>query len=183
MMMIPFSIVVAIDEQRGIGLDNKLPWHLPGELKHFRELTTSTNDPHKKNVVVMGRKTWDSLPEKYRPLPNRINAILSTSENLDLPEGCIKANSFITLFEMLRLPNLKSQVESVFIIGGAGIYEQSLHLTNCEKLFITHICKTFSCDAFFPSFLDQFQEIKKTPRQTEGSLEYFFAEYKRKTLS
>jgi len=181
--MIPFSIVVAMDEQQGIGLENKLPWHLPGELKYFRDLTTQTQDSQKMNVVVMGRKTWESLPEKYRPLPNRINVVLSTNTIPDLPEGCIAADSFLSLFDILRQPELKARYESVFIIGGAGIYGQALDLSNCEKLYVTHICQVFSCDAFFPAFLEHFQKTKESSRQKEGSIEYYFAEYKKKTIS
>lgn len=181
--MIPFSIVVAIDEQRGIGLNNKLPWQLPGELKRFRDLTVHTKDSHKMNVVVMGRKTWESLPEKYRPLPNRMNAVLSANRILDLPEGCICADSFMSLFEILRQPDLKKRYESVFIIGGSAIYDQAINLSNCEKLYVTHVCKVFFCDAFFPAFLGHFEKIKESPRQKEGSVEYYFAEYKKKAIS
>ncbi len=180
--MIPFHIVVAMDEQQGIGIGNKLPWHLPGELKYFRDLTTQTQDSQKMNVVIMGRKTWESLPEKYRPLPNRINVILS-NKVLDLPEGCIAADSFLSLFEILRQPDLKARYESVFIIGGAGIYQQALELSNCEKLYVTHICQVFSCDTFFPAFLEHFQKMKDSSRHKEDSIEYYFAEYKKKTIS
>ena len=80
-MMKPFSIVVAIDSQHGIGKNNDLPWHLPADLKHFKFITTNSA-VGKRNVVVMGRKTWDSIPEKFRPLPNRTNVVLSKSADV-----------------------------------------------------------------------------------------------------
>ncbi len=173
---------MAQDEDGLIGIGNKLPWHLPGELKHFRDLTTKTKDPHKNNIVIMGRKTWESLPEKFRPLPNRINAVLSANPYFPLPSGCILADGFGSLFKLLEQPQWKSRFESVFVIGGAGVYSQAMTLPNCEKLFITHVCQTFPCDAFFPSFAD-FKKTAETSRQNEGEIEYFFAEYSKKTLS
>lgn len=180
--MIPFSIVVAMDEKRGIGQEGKLPWHLPGELKYFRELTVKTKNPNKRNIVVMGRTTWESLPEKYRPLPNRINIILSSSIKLDVKD-CYVKNSFEALFKFLNEPFLKETFESVFIIGGASIYKQAIQLPNCEKLYITHVLNAFSCDAYFPEYQNNFFNISESARQQEGPISYFFAQYQKKTLS
>ena len=180
--MIPFSLVVAMDEKRGIGKDNQLPWHLPGELKYFRELTTATKNPEKRNIVVMGRKTWESLPEKFRPLPNRINAVLSSDSQLKLPEGCLVVESFSSLFAHITQPLFKECYESVFVIGGASVYEQAIQLINCQKLYVTHVSGSYACDAFFPAF-DQFHKVKESPRQNEGVSAYYFAEYQKKAIA
>ena len=70
-------MVVAATRALGIGKDGKLPWHLPGEMAFFKELTSKTSDAGKHNAVVMGRRTWESLPPKFRPLPGRLNVVLS----------------------------------------------------------------------------------------------------------
>ena len=83
-MPIRFDIVVAADEQRGIGKDNDLPWHLPGDLTHFKRTTTRAVAEGMSNAVVMGRKTWESVPPRYRPLKNRVNVVLSRRDSLEL---------------------------------------------------------------------------------------------------
>lgn len=86
-----FDLVVACDLNRGIGKENGLPWRLPGDMKQFRELTSSVRDSSKRNAVLMGRKTWESIPTKFRPLPHRVNVVLSRDAgyrvdgNLDEP--------------------------------------------------------------------------------------------------
>ena len=79
--MIKFSLVVAMDEERGIGKQGTLAWRLPADLKHFKEITTEVKDMKKQNAVIMGRKTWESLPEKFRPLPQRLNIVVTTQPN------------------------------------------------------------------------------------------------------
>ena len=88
-MKIPFSLIVAMDSQNGIGKNGQLPWHLPADLKHFKEITCTVRDPKKQNVVLMGRKTWDSIPEKFRPLPGRINVVLTRHPDLKFPLGVL----------------------------------------------------------------------------------------------
>ena len=78
-----FQVVVAATKTWGIGAGGALPWRLPGDLRHFRELTARTADPGKLNAVVMGRRTWDSLPPKFRPLPGRVNVVLSRSGGVE----------------------------------------------------------------------------------------------------
>ena len=73
----PFQIVVATTLERGIGLDGGMPWNLPKDMKYFKEITIKTRDSSKRNAVIMGRKTWDSIPAKFRPLANRANIIIS----------------------------------------------------------------------------------------------------------
>jgi dihydrofolate reductase len=74
-----FAIVVAATQSRGIGYKGSLPWKLPGETAHFKKLTTQTVDPTKQNCVIMGRKTWFSIPERFRPLPNRRNIVITSN--------------------------------------------------------------------------------------------------------
>jgi len=75
-------VIVAVDENNGIGKDGKLPWHFFSEMKYFKKTTLQTNDPNKKNMVIMGRNTWESIQPKYRPLKDRKNVILTSREDL-----------------------------------------------------------------------------------------------------
>ena len=127
------AIIVIVDENNGIGKDGDLLCHLPNDLKHFKKLTTG-------HIIIMGRKTYESLPNGA--LPNRINIVI-TSDNADNYPGCIVARS---VDEALLLTKNK---EKVFIIGGGKIYNSTLHLAN--KLYLTRIHHKFEdVDTFFP---------------------------------
>jgi len=82
---------VAFDSQYGMGKNGQLPWVIPQDLKHFKEISTAVINPANKNAVIMGRKTWESLPEKFRPLPGRVNVVLSKEGKLDLPSGVLSS--------------------------------------------------------------------------------------------
>ncbi len=126
-----FSIIVAMDENNGIGKDNKLLVYLPNDLKHFKQITTG-------HTVIMGRKTYQSLPNGA--LPNRRNIVLSKSLN-SLPDAIVVN----TLDELMKLV---SEEDENFIIGGAQIYELFLPMT--EKIYLTRIHARLDADTFFP---------------------------------
>lgn len=179
--MKPFNIIVAMDENRGIGKNKRLPWHLSGDLNHFKQLTYSTDSEQKQNVVLMGRKTWESIPEKFRPLPNRINIVITRQENLKFPNGVYAANSLKNALLLLDRPDLKYQVSDLFIIGGAQIYKPALQLENCSKLYVTHIKNTFDCDTFFPPYASKFDPVNISDKVEENGIVYYFAEYQRRS--
>ncbi len=147
-----FDIVVAADEHLGIAKDGDLPWHLPGDLKHFRNTTTQVKDGSKKNAVVMGRKTWDSIPSKYRPLPGRLNIVLTRNEALQFPQGVMAFHSLEGALCALGEGALADDIEGIFVVGGGRVYEQSLEMNECQSLIITRIHKSFDCDTNFPHF-------------------------------
>src|SRR3989338_11120601 len=89
--MAPFNIIVAVDAKNGIGKKGGLPWSLPADLKHFKKITFNTTDESKMNAVVMGRKTWDSIPAKFRPLPGRLNVVLTRDPQLPFPAPVLRA--------------------------------------------------------------------------------------------
>ncbi len=126
------SIIAALDENNVIGKDNKLIWHLPADLKHFKELTTGHH-------LIMGRKTWESIGSK--PLPNRTCIIITRDKNYKA-EGGMLAHS---LEEALSL--VKND-EEVFIAGGAEIYKLAMRIAH--KLYITRVHHSFKGDTFFP---------------------------------
>ena len=137
--------VMAHDLEGGIGLDNKLPWFYKEDLKRFYKLTTVDN-----SCVVMGRKTWDSLPKK--PLARRTNVILSST----LPQRA-EDNVFVVR-TMARLEQLMQTYNHVFIIGGANLLEQLMPLV--DTLFITRINKVYKCDAFMPAYTHLFNLVQ-----------------------
>ncbi len=173
-------MIVAMDENRGIGKNNQLPWHLPGDLNHFKQLTYSTDLEQKQNVLLMGRKTWESIPEKYRPLPNRINIVVTRHKQLKRPKGVYFEDSLKNALLLLERPDLKYQVSDLFIIGGAQIYKPALQLENCAKLYVTHIKSTFDCDTFFPPFESKFHPVNISDKVEENGIIYYFAEYQRR---
>ena len=175
-MNIPFDIVVAMDSEGGIGKKGTLPWHLPADLKHFKKLTTSTTTPGKTNVVVMGRKTWESLPKAFRPLPGRINVILTRNETRNSPPSFVCVDSFLGLFQHLK--ERTAQFEKVFVIGGAEIFAQAILQPNCQKIHLTKIFKKFDCDTFFPS-LENWKVVFQSPVFVDRSIEFCFMEYVR----
>ena len=170
-----------MDVKRGIGKGGQLPWRLSADLKYFKELTTKTEDQRKKNVVVMGRKTWESLPEKFRPLPGRINAVLTRQENYSLPKGVYKSDKLETMFLEFNKDVGGEKIESVFLIGGAEIFRQVLLCRPplVRKLYVTHVKGEFHCDTFFPEFENDFKRVSSSPVLKENSSEFFFAEYVR----
>ena len=178
-MTVPFSIIVAVDANFGIGKDGVLPWHLSSDLKRVKEITTKTTAADKRNVVIMGRKTWESLPERFKPLPDRINLVLSRNEELTLPSDVLKENSLEGAFELLE-KKYKNFYEKVFVFGGAKVFNECMRLPNCENIYLTRIHKQFDCDTFFPKDLSAFQKISETPPLTEKDLPYSFEEYVRK---
>lgn len=133
------SIIVAFDQQRGIGKNNDLMWHLPADMKFFKETTRGA-------VVVMGRKNYESIPEKFRPLPQRENVILTRNEEYKAPGAQV-----FTDFNVLK-EAYSGEDRKVFIIGGGEIYKMALDAGVVKEMFITHVNASFDADTFFPDF-------------------------------
>ncbi len=129
------SMIAAMGVNRVIGKDNDMPWHLPADLQHFKKTTLGS-------PIIMGRKTYDSIG---RPLPGRLNIILSRNTNLKI-EGCSVVNS---LDEALALAQEEASDE-VFITGGAHLYNKFLEKT--DRLYITLINAEFEGDTYFPDY-------------------------------
>ncbi|PIR74298.1 MAG: hypothetical protein COU35_03325 [Candidatus Magasanikbacteria bacterium CG10_big_fil_rev_8_21_14_0_10_47_10] len=151
--------VVAIAQNNCIGKNGTLPWHLPEDLRHFKAVT----DGH---VVLMGRKTWESLPEKFRPLPNRINIVITRNANYLVPTG-------VELFTDLDAALRAHAKEDIMIIGGAEIFRQTMDLA--DTLYITHVQQTVEGDAFYPEI--NFSVWKETEREDRDG--YSFVTYVR----
>jgi dihydrofolate reductase/thymidylate synthase len=175
-MKTPFSIVVAVDENFGIGRNNVLPWNLPGDMKHFKDVTTKDSG-QRQNFVIMGRKTWESIPGKFRPLPERINCVLTRQTELSFPEGVVKAADFEQALAAAVQPPLKEKVGQIFVIGGGELFETAIKHPFCQSLYVTHIQALFQCDRFFPAIPLSFTETSRSAVFQEGSVRYFFSIY------
>lgn len=131
-------MIAAVAENGVIGKDNDLVWNLPDDMKYFVEKT-------KKRHVIMGRKNYDSIPPKFRPLPNRPNIVITRQSNF-VAEGCIVLNNLEDAFLLCK----EAEEQEVFIIGGAQIYKMGLEVA--DKIYITEIHQNFNGDTFFPDF-------------------------------
>ena len=138
------SLIVAIAQNNAIGKDNDLLWHLSEDLKYFKKTTNE-------RTVVMGRKTWESLP--FKPLKNRRNIVVSSQKYYHI-EG---AELFDDVNKVLEA--LKEEKDEVFCIGGASLYKALL--PKADKLYVTRVYKDFEADVFFPEIDEQKWEIKR----------------------
>lgn len=131
------SMIVAMSEKdRVIGLDGDMPWKLGADLKRFKKITTG-------HTVVMGRKTWESIPAKFRPLPNRRNVVLSRQEGYEA-EG---AQVFTSLEHMNRELEW-SEDQHMFLIGGTSVFDAGIEIT--ERIYLTEVSYDGPGDTFFP---------------------------------
>ena len=157
------ALIVAYDNNKLIGKDGKMPWHIKGELKKFRELTEN-------NIVIMGRKTYESIGS---PLKNRINIILSTNSEFNV-ENCLV---FSDLEKSIDYAKLNYPRKDIYIIGGSSVYSQSLNIV--DKMYITEIDFEYDGDTYFPEFnKDKF--IKQVDEIHTGNPTYIYTTYIRK---
>jgi dihydrofolate reductase len=156
------SIIVAVSEDLGIGKDNELLWHISEDLKRFKRLTTG-------NAVIMGKKTWESLPR--RPLPGRKNIVLT-----DNPQETIE--NAITAYSLDDAVSKCSAGEEIFIIGGGSIYRQFMPLA--DRLFITHVHRKAPADIYFPEINPDIWKASENEEFTENEIPYTYTIYERK---
>ncbi len=165
--------IVATDEKNGIGKNGKLPWHLPGDLKFFQRTTTETQNLDKMNMVIMGRTTWESIPEKHRPLRGRVNVVLSRNPDYKA-QGAVVFGSLED-----AITSADENIETIYIIGGASIYKNSIDNANLTGLYITKIHKTFDCDAFYPNIPSYFSTITQLGNGEDENISYEFLLFER----
>ena len=160
------SIVAAVARNGVIGREGGIPWHIPEDMARFRALTTG-------HPVVMGRKTWDSLPDRFRPLPGRRNVVV-TRNPVWTADGAEPAASLDTALELLDDP------ETVFVIGGASLYDQALPLA--DDLELTEVDLEPEGDAFFPAWdREAFEEMSRDARVSEDGTPFAFVTYRRRS--
>ncbi|MGN7741344.1 dihydrofolate reductase [Pseudomonas sp. 22526] len=153
---LPLSLIAALGENRVIGVDNSMPWHLPGDFKYFKATTLG-------KPIIMGRKTWDSLG---RPLPGRLNIVVSRQADLRL-EGAEVFPSLQAAVARAEEWALEQGVAELMLIGGAQLYAQGLE--QADRLYLTRVALSPEGDAWFPEFdLNQWQLVSNVPNPAEG---------------
>ena len=153
---LPLSLITALGENRVIGVDNSMPWHLPGDFKYFKATTLG-------KPIIMGRKTWDSLG---RPLPGRLNIVVSRQTDLAL-EGAEVFPSLDTAVARAEAWALEQGVDELMLIGGAQLYAQGL--AHADRLYLTRVALSPEGDAWFPEFdTNQWKLVSNLQNPAEG---------------
>ena len=158
-----FNLIVSMCRNNGIGLNGKIPWHIPADLQYFAQLTKGDGN----NALIMGNTTWQSLPiVKGRPrgLPNRDNFVLSYNDQFDMAVNHTHLlKTFKSIMAVESYVENNTIYEDVWVIGGAQIYKQFLDQKKIHKCYVTYVDADFECDTFFP-LLDstEWKEIERT---------------------
>ncbi len=147
-----------------IGRDNALPWHLPEDMAHFKRTTLGS-------PVIMGRKTWDSLPPRFRPLPGRRNIVLTRDAHWRA-EGAQRAGSVAEAVAAC------SDAAEVWVIGGAEVYRQAL--PHAQRVVVTEIARDFDGDAFAPALGPEWIETAREAHTAASGLPFAFVTFERK---
>lgn len=160
-------MIAALGERtRAIGKNNDLLWHIPEDAKHFKDITMG-------HPVIMGRRTWESIPEKYRPLPGRTNIVVSRDDAYQAAGGIVVT----TLDEALAKASEAPGADEIFIVGGGQIYREAL--PRADRLYLTLIDDDAEGDTFFPAYEGEFTKIiSEEPGEFNG-LKYRFVDLER----
>ncbi len=171
MIGMKIALIVAMSKNRVIGINNGLPWHLPDDMKYFIEST-------KGHTVIMGRKSYDSLPKKFKPLPNRTNVVLTRQIGCRI-EGCTVFNNIQDAYEFAR-----SRGENeLFVTGGGQIYQMAIQ--QADIIYLTEIhAEIGHGEVFFPEMGKDWEEVSRRHRPADERHKYSFDFVKyRKTKS
>ncbi|RIB12986.1 dihydrofolate reductase-like domain-containing protein [Gigaspora rosea] len=197
-----FALIAAAEENWGIGINNALPWKIKEDTAYFERVTKkvlvsdeatdtslATSGKSVQNAVIMGRKTWESIPPKFRPLKDRLNVVLSKSLKPESDTYVIHSSLDEAVANLVGKPT----IARIFIIGGGCVYKEAIESPLCEYILITKVYKNFNCETFFPKIDENIYELASHDelvnfvgndvpkgRQVEGDIEYEFLMYKRK---
>lgn len=162
------NIIVAVTNNMVIGKNNDLPWQLPSDLKNFKKITNGA-------TVIMGRKCWESIPEKFRPLPNRLNIVITRNESY-VADGAATLSDLTGLLNRLRE---NDEDDDVFVIGGSDIYKDSFKLA--DKLYLTKIDAEVEGDVFLQGLdFNEWVLIDSSDQIYENGFNYKFEIYTKK---
>ena len=141
------SLIVAVSENKVIGKDNDLVWHLPSDMKFFKDTT-------KEHFVIMGRRNYESIPHKYRPLPKRTNVIVTRQDDYKA-EGCVVVKSVEEAIELAK----KSGDKEPFVIGGGQIYKYAIENNLVDRIYLTRVHTEINGDTYFEDLDDSWKLV------------------------
>eukprot|EP00050_Salpingoeca_kvevrii_P017336 m.64231 g.64231 ORF g.64231 m.64231 type:complete len:342 (-) comp7504_c0_seq3:139-1164(-) len=173
------AAVLAGTATGGIGIRGDLPWRIGRDMAFFRRITCETTNPTLRNAVVMGRKTWDSIPARFRPLVSRLNVVITRNPTRD---GLEIAETAANLDDAIEKATKGKDVETVFIVGGAGIYKEALERNLCDVVYWTAVKGEFECDVFvMPLQESEWHKHPLSEELTQGGIQFQFFRYTRKS--
>ncbi|KAL7401689.1 hypothetical protein ABVT39_003351 [Epinephelus coioides] len=184
----PLCLIAAACNNRGIGKDGKMPWDLPSEFQYFLNHITRVSRPGNLNMMVWGKRCWFCHPHSTLPLANALHAVLSTTLDMPPDHAHFVCKDLESAVQLAAQPPLAGLIETIWIIGGAQVYEAALKHPWCELVYLTEIMADFDCDVFFPEFdkelfKEQEEGFPNVPSgiQEENGIKYKFHVYKRDT--
>jgi dihydrofolate reductase len=162
------SIIVAASENNAIGKNNTLPWHLPVDMKFFKDKTTG-------HCIITGRKNYESIPDKFRPLPNRTNIVITRQKDYKAP-GAVVVSSVYEALEAAR----ETGDSEVFVIGGAEIFRETMDM--CDTVYLTRVHTKIEGDVYFqPLNIKEWKRVEGSPYKADekNSFDLTFEKYVR----
>ncbi|XP_052864962.1 dihydrofolate reductase [Anopheles cruzii] len=182
-MVMKFNCIVAVCENRGIGINGDLPWKLKHELRYFSRMTKKVLDSSKRNAVIMGRKTYFGVPETKRPLSDRLNIVLTRNPADHMfPPEVIVCGSLQEAIRKLDSTDHGANIENVWIVGGSSVYKEAMESDRCHRVYLTEIKQSFECDAYFPTLPESYLSVANEADvpdevQEENGIQYEYKTY------
>ncbi|KAM3609311.1 uncharacterized protein V6R79_012887 [Siganus canaliculatus] len=180
-------VIAAVCKGNGIGKEGKMPWDLPSEFKYFLGNVTRVSRPGRMNMMVWGRKCWESHPHSTFPIANVLHAVLSANLNMVPDHAHFLCPDFESAVQLAAKPPLAGLIETIWVVGGTQVYEDALKHPWCDLVYLTDVMAEFDCDVFFPEFdrvlykvQDRFPDVP-SGIQEENGIKYKCQVFKRET--
>lgn len=180
LIMKSFSVVVAVCQgNNGIGYNGKLPWrNIRADFENFRHITIPSSTG-RKNIMIMGRSTWKSIPKKALFLTTRHVIVLSSCFEGDENAGLYVKKTFTQALQFANSSKMKNSIDQIMVLGGQSVYEEALKHPLCETIHQTIIYKNYECDRYFPEIPSSFRVVYSSSLKTEKSVSFCFTRWVR----
>ncbi|XP_072241569.1 dihydrofolate reductase [Leuresthes tenuis] len=183
----PIRLIAAICNNMGMGKDGTLPWSLPSEFQFFLKTITRVSRPGNMNLIIWGRLCWNSQPENMLPLANSLHVVLSNTLSTVPDNAQFLCQDFESAVRLAAEPPLADIIETIWILGGTRVYEDSLKHPWCDLLYLTDVMADFDCDVFFPEFDRELFKLQErfpdvpSDIQEENGIKFKFQVFKKET--